>query len=291
VGLWAEPIPLSRDESARRRIGRLDYLGGWSLRSDDPRFGGISAMHVEGGRVTALSDAGTLFHFALPGEASSGRVRIAPLRFGPGSATAKGDRDSEALAVHGDTAWIGFEGRNSIWRYSRIDWSFEAAAAPPLMRGWAANRGSEALLRLEDGRFLVFSEGAPEAGLSPALLFHGDPADPATRAVPIRYRAPQGYRVTDAALLPDGRLLLLNRKFSLFGGLGARLTVVDARRLSAGAILQGRDIAELRPPLSVDNMEALSVTRENGRTIVWTASDDNFSPLQRTLLLKFEMVD
>jgi hypothetical protein len=36
-------------------------------------------------------------------------------------------------------------------------------------------------------------------------------------------------------------------------------------------------------------MEALSVTRELGRTIVWIASDDNFSPLQRTLLLKFAL--
>jgi hypothetical protein len=36
-------------------------------------------------------------------------------------------------------------------------------------------------------------------------------------------------------------------------------------------------------------MEALSVTVENGRTIVWMASDDNFGPLQKTLLLKFAL--
>jgi hypothetical protein len=36
-------------------------------------------------------------------------------------------------------------------------------------------------------------------------------------------------------------------------------------------------------------MEALSVTQENKRTIIWLASDDNFIPLQRTLLLKFEL--
>jgi hypothetical protein len=34
-------------------------------------------------------------------------------------------------------------------------------------------------------------------------------------------------------------------------------------------------------------MEALAVEREGGRTILWIASDDNFNPLQRTLLLKF----
>jgi hypothetical protein len=38
-------------------------------------------------------------------------------------------------------------------------------------------------------------------------------------------------------------------------------------------------------------MEALSVDSENGRTILWIASDDNFNPLQRTLLLKFALAD
>jgi hypothetical protein len=37
-------------------------------------------------------------------------------------------------------------------------------------------------------------------------------------------------------------------------------------------------------------MEALAVVEEQGRVIVWVASDDNLLPLQRTLLLKFEWV-
>jgi hypothetical protein len=36
-------------------------------------------------------------------------------------------------------------------------------------------------------------------------------------------------------------------------------------------------------------MEGISVTREGGRTIVWLTSDDNYSPLQQTLLLKFAL--
>ena len=52
-----------------------------------------------------------------------------------------------------------------------------------------------------------------------------------------------------------------------------------------------REIARLQPPLTIDNMEGVSVTVENGRTIVWLASDDNFFPLQRTLLLKFALME
>ena len=99
-----------------------------------------------------------------------------------------------------------------------------------------------------------------------------------------------GYRVSDATLLPDGRLLIVNRRFEWLEGVSAALTVVDAGALRAGAIIQGREIARLQPPLTVDNMEGVSVTVENGRTIVWLVSDDNFFPLQQTLLLKFALL-
>jgi hypothetical protein len=36
-------------------------------------------------------------------------------------------------------------------------------------------------------------------------------------------------------------------------------------------------------------MEGLSVTQEGGRTIVWLTSDDNYSPLQQTVLMKFAL--
>ena len=55
--------------------------------------------------------------------------------------------------------------------------------------------------------------------------------------------------------------------------------------------MRGRQIADFHRPINVDNMEALSVTREQGRTIVWIASDDNYNPLQRTLLMKFALAE
>jgi len=47
--------------------------------------------------------------------------------------------------------------------------------------------------------------------------------------------------------------------------------------------------ADLRQ--SIDNMEGLSVHRgADGETVLTMISDDNFSPLQRTLLLQFTLV-
>ena len=286
------PVPLDAGHPGRRRLGALLYLGGWQLGSDSPRFGSISALHVEGGEAIALSDAGTLFRFALPAGRGAERVRIVPLPSGPGPATRKSNRDTESMVIDGVSLWAGFERHNMIWRYRRADLAATASAQPDPMRRWRANSGPEAMARLADGRFLVLGEGLNDLqATSDAVLFDGDPALATTPAFRLRYRRVPGYRATDAALLPDGRLLILNRRFAWLEGWSAVVTIAETRGLRAGGTIAGREVAALRPPVSVDNMEALSVTVEHGRTIVWLASDDNFFPLQRTLLLKFELVE
>jgi hypothetical protein len=279
-------LPLDSRRPERDRVGALTWLEGWAIESTDPRFGGISALHVEGDRVIALSDTGMVIRFSFSSAIPD--MEISPLSAGPGSADVKGDRDAESMTVHNGDAWVGFERSQAVWRYDLKDWRPESSARPPAMRRWSSNRGVEALVRLPGGRFLAFSEGGgfPE---SPAVLFHGDPARPGTAAETLRYRPPEGYRVTDAALLPDGRLLLLHRRVRMTEGVAAKLTVARLPPLAAGALISGEEIAVLRTPVAVDNMEGLSVTVEGGRTIVWIASDDNFNPLQRTLLLKFAL--
>jgi hypothetical protein len=89
-------------------------------------------------------------------------------------------------------------------------------------------------------------------------------------------------------LLPDGRILVLNRRFRILEGVSAKLTLLRGR-LAPGALLGAVEIADFHRPVTVDNMEGLSVTQEKGRTIVWLTSDDNYNPLQRTLLMKFAL--
>lgn len=298
-----KPIVLDSRDPARTKLGALTFLGGWSLDSPNRGFGGISAMHVDEGAVAALSDAGALIRFPLP-KGASVRGRIDPLPVGRGGRVAKRDRDTESMVLFGNHAWIGFEWRGAIRRYvtgtgptgtgptgtGSAGWRSDAHHAPAAMRAWPNNSGAEGIVRLTDGRFLVFSEGAMRNdGTSEVLAFSGDPAVAGTAMRSLGYRAPSGYRLTDAALLPDGRLLLLNRRFSLFEGFAAKLVVARPPRPGTAAIIAGDELADFASPVTVDNMEALSVTREAGRTIVWIASDDNFSPLQRTLLLKFAL--
>src|SRR5688572_6283450 len=91
------PVNLLYGDPDHGSAGRLIYLGGWKIGSNDRRFGGISALHVDGENVVAVSDAGALIRFALPGSPPSARIEALP--DGPGSAEVKSQRDAEAMVV------------------------------------------------------------------------------------------------------------------------------------------------------------------------------------------------
>jgi hypothetical protein len=286
------PIAIDESHPSHRRVGKLEFLAGYSIRSNDPRFGGLSAMHIDGGKLVALSDAGSVFQFAVPSRGGNERADIRLLRDGPGPAEHKRNRDIESLAVAGGKAWLGFENRNAVWRYDLRTWRSEGGTTPRAMAGWPKSAGAEAMLRLADGRFLVFSEGQEETGgTTQLLLFGSDPAAAGQTPVALRYRAAQGYKITDAAMLGDGRVLFLHRRLSWLGRFSAKLTIGRLPALRHGAIVTGREVAAFEAPIAADNFEALAITRQNGRDTVWIASDNNFSQLQRTLLLKFQLAD
>ncbi|WP_050805405.1 esterase-like activity of phytase family protein [Sphingomonas sp. KC8] len=286
AAIVARAVPLDRDDPARVRVGGLTYMGGWVLTSAHRRFGGLSSLTVDEGGLLGLSDKGGVFRLiAQHGRPPAGHG-VGVLPDGP-----MAGRDSES-AVRGPdgTLWVGFEGVNAIWRYDTALSRTTGHVAPPAMADWPRNGGPEAMVRLPDGRFLIFSEDGDggSLGCHAALIFRGDPVEGGA-AERFCYRPPAGYVITDAVLLPDGRLLALNRRYTLLDGVSAVLSIIDRHAIRAGAKVESREIARLTPPLTVDNMEALAVTQENGRTILWIASDDNFSRAQRTLLLRFRL--
>jgi hypothetical protein len=283
----ARPVQLDAGDPERRRADRLTFLDGVQLTSPDPAFGGFSAIHVAGERITLLSDGGNLVRFTLAG----GQVRqpwFGRLATGPGRGWEKRDRDSEAMAVAPDgTRWVGFESRASIFRFAPGG-GFAGAVSPAALADWSVNGGMESLVRLPDGRFVAIAERAPKGELRPGLIFAGDPIrHPVPRR--FRYRPPPGYSPSDAAALPDGSLLVVNRRFHLPYTFSAALTLIPADAIRPGATVRGEPVATLAPPLLHDNFEGVAVTREGDATIVWLVSDDNSSWLQRTLLLRFRL--
>lgn len=291
--LDAVPLALDPGDPAHVTVGRLRYLGGWVLTSQDRQFGGLSSLTVRDGRFLALSDTGWLFSFDRRGARFAGLSRIALRDPRGGFPANKIDRDTESMAwsPDGTRLWVGLEEQNAIRRYGDPAAPAEAESRPKAMSDWPPGTGPETMVRLHDGRFLLLSEDADgPGGARDALLFDRDPTDPAARSTRFGYRPPRGFSATDAAELPDGRLLVLNRRFSPLDGVAAAVTIIDPARIVPGAVLTGEEIARLEPPLSVDNMEGVAVTQDAGQTIVWLVSDDNYNPIERTLLMKFALL-
>lgn len=295
--IHATPISLDRDHPERRVLGALTYERGWVLTSEHGAFGGISSMRaLGGGRLMAVSDRGTIFHFTADAANRVWRLEPQAVPDGPGPKKYFGwfDRDIESMAYDPESGrtWFAFEFWNSIWRYdpslTRADGK---RARPREMREWPLNGGTEAMTRLRDGRFLLFSEEAsPDeapAGTTEAMLFPRDPLQGKPKPIRFFYRPPEGFVPTDAAELPDGRVLMLNRHFSPLDGLAAAITLIDPSDIRRDRVLEPRIVARLSSPMEIDNMEALAVETHESRLIVWIASDNNFSLLQRTLLMQF----
>ncbi len=90
--------------------------------------------------------------------------------------------------------------------------------------------------------------------------------------------------------LPDGDLLVLERRLTLMQGLAARVRHILAADLKAPGPVKARNIATLSYPYNIDNMEGIA-TRQGpgGETYVYLLSDDNYLSLQRTLLMMFRL--
>ncbi|CAN5235427.1 hypothetical protein BH10PSE14_BH10PSE14_38390 [soil metagenome] len=290
-----ESVPVNLDPAhpARRRVGDLLWLGGIELRGRGDAFGGFSSLHIDHGRFTLLSDGGNIVSFKLGHHNVVEQVRFAELPDGPGSGWAKYDRDSESMAVDPRTGqiWIGFERANEIWRYAPDFARAEVHAAPPAMDDWPVNTGAESMTLLPGGGMLVIAERAGEKGHRhhPGIFFAADPTRHPRLGFRFEFVPPPGYDPSDMTVLPDGRLLILTRRFALPFVFSNKLVVVDRHAIRPGAIVRGREIATLAAPLIHDNFEGVVATRENGATIIWLVSDDNQLFLQRSLLLKFRL--
>jgi hypothetical protein len=286
----AMPVDLEPGNPARKSLGKLEWLGGWKLTGSIWQFGGLSGMLVSRGRFTGISDLGAIFEFGIGGTA-----RLRPIPLGCGRRQYKMDQDSELIAQRepDGEVWIALESLNAMCRHDPQVRTTRATTQPIALRNWDDTDGAEAAAWLADGRFALFGEGNVDGkpGIRPLLLFAGDPALPETPVIVAEYRSPKGTRPVDAVTLSDGRVLVLNRSFRFPVQFRAVLVEIDAGQFKPGATVSGREIARFAPPVLTDNYEALAVEETGEGRIVWIASDDNYFPLQRTLLLKFRMKD
>jgi hypothetical protein len=304
IEVKARPLPSfdTRDHS-HVRFGALEYRSGLILTSPFRGFGGLSGLRLDakGERFISISDKGSWFtgRIVYRGREMIGLddVEAAPMLGADGRPiTARGWFDSESIALDGPFVYIGLERVNQLLRFD-FSKGFtralgEVVPLPPAAKKLPFNKGLEALVMVPKGFALAGTLIAlSERGLDPqgnliAFLIGGP--TPGQFSV----RRTGNFDISDAVLLVSGELLVLERKFSLLEGVGIRIRRIALKSLAPAAVVDGPSIFDADLGQEIDNMEGIDahVTPE-GDTVLTMVSDDNFSMIQRTLLLQFTLVE
>jgi hypothetical protein len=209
--------------------------------------------------------------------------------------TEHGWYDSESLAMDGDIAYVGLERVNQVMRFD-FSKGFtrargEVVPMPPAVKRLPNNKGLEALVVVPKGlplagTLLALSERGLDANGDLIAFMVGGPS-PGQFSV----RRTDNFDISDAVILPSSDLLVLERKFSLLSGVGIRIRRIALAAIAPGALVDGPAIFNADLGQEIDNMEGIDahVTPE-GDTVLTLVSDDNFSMIQRTLLLQFTLM-
>jgi hypothetical protein len=303
-------VPITRFEIAapeRRRFGALEFRSGLALSSPTRGFGGFSALALtEGGhRLLMVADDGDWLsaRVATRDGAMTGLddVWLAPMLAPDGALMRRvGRYDSEGMTIAPDGfVYVSYERVHEIWRYDIARHGLAARAqpvpTPPETKKLGENKSLEAVAAPPaghplDGKLVTIAERPPKsypdaARATPAWVV---PTPAASGGFAFQVARVEEFDVSDAAFLPSGELLILERRFRLTDGVRCRIRRVPAAAIRPGARAEGELIFEAGMAHEIDNLEGLSVHRDGAGDVILTlCSDDNFNWFQRNLLLQF----
>lgn len=298
-------IPFETGFPGRTRFGRLEWLGTLELSSESPYFGGYSgiAVSADGSEFLAVSDAGSWLRGRIAASPEGVLTGVAGLTAGPllgpdgKPLDTKSDADAEGIAsaspgvLEGNT-YISFERRHRIVVVNNGPEGpgpvTRQVVLPPEALQASANAGLEAITVLrggpERGALVAFAEKQlDQAGNHTGwLLGSSTPRRLSLKRI-------DEFDVTDAAALPDGGVVLLERCFPCPILTQMRLRRLSAEELVSGRLMEGETLLLAGQVYEIDNMEGIALHLDGqGRGILTVISDDNFNRrFQRTLLMRF----
>lgn len=264
---------------------------------------GLSALawDADEGILYAISDLGALLH--LQPEWDGNNLRAVTLLATHALRNASGEAldgewdDAEGLVlehandgVSGNSVLlVSFEGETRVDAY-RPDGSYLDRRTLPTElndkeRFPGGNQGLEALTTLSDAG-LVSGPQRPFTDSDRSFLHLYASAGQHWWFKPLD---PDHSSLVALETLPDGRLLLLERRYiSFFQAVLFAVRVVDPREAPAGGELAVTDLAifDSSKGWRIDNFEGIAHHTGNR---VFIVSDDNSNPIQKTLLLYLEL--
>ncbi|KQV73299.1 esterase-like activity of phytase family protein [Rhizobium sp. Root1220] len=290
--------------SNETRFGPFEFLGGLEMVSRNRVFGSLSSIRLQPDRThfVGVLDTGHWMTGCIernPQGRLSGLadVEITPMRNRVGqSFEGKGHMDAEGLALHGDRVLVSFEQDHRVDVYPNPGFetsrAIDAMPIPFPKRSLRANRGFETIAvspltsPLKGGTLIVAERSLDADGNAYAAILDG----PMKGKLALAHYG--DYDATDGAFLPNGDLLLLERRFNMAEGIGMRIRRIKSADIKPGSVMDGEILLQGDFNYQIDNMEGLEAfTAVDGTTHVILVSDDNHSMLQRNLMLEFRLVE
>lgn len=303
IDIQAAPIEaFDPRDPEQTRFGELQFRGGLALTSKNDAFGGISALHIEpdGARFLAVTDRGSwlrgriVYRDGKP--AGIADAEMAPILGADGRPlAARGWYDTESLTELDGFFYVGIERVEQIVRFDIRRYGLaargEAIQVPDDFKSFTRNRSLECLAGAPKGSPLsgrligVTERSLDAAGNMRSFLLKG------TAVERFSVKRNDDYEASDCAVLMPSDLLLLERSYSPVRGVRMRVRRLPMGSIKPGAVVDGPPLIEADLAHQIDNMEGMAVHRtERGETVLTLVSDDNFSPIQRNLLIQFTLV-
>lgn len=290
--------------TSEKRFGKLEFVGGMVMSAPEKLFGAISSIRFRpnGEDFIAVLDTGhwltgRVTRDAVGALSGLAEVRITPMLDMSGrEPPRKMEMDAEGLALRDGKVLVSYEQRHRIDIYP--DPGF--ATSKPLDRlphlipnnELRHNGGMEALAvspadsPLAGALVVVAEKSIDTDGNLLAAILEG----PLKGTFAVTHHP--SFDVTDGAFLPNGDLLLLERRFNFAEGVGMRIRRIRGADIRPGAVVDGEILMEAGMAYQIDNMEGMDVVKgPDGSTRLIIVSDDNHSFLQRNLMLEFKLVE
>lgn len=298
----SRPITHFRIGHQTKDFGPFEFVGGLELVSRGRHFGALSSFRFlsPGSDFAGVADTGFWFFGRIARDEAQRPVAISDFTM-QSMVDDKGEAidekwyvDAEGLAVKDGVATVGFERNHRVAQF-RIEPEDMKAPFRELdflvpRRELRQNKGFETVVHApEDGPLrgslvLVSERSIDQEGNIFAAILEGPGMGIFT------VKRDDNFDITDGAFLPDGDLLLLERRFTVADGVAMRLRRIGGETIRAGHVADGPVLLSADMGYQIDNMEGLDVWRRaDGALMVSVMSDDNHSLLQRNLYLEFRL--
>lgn len=303
VPVTSSPITAFKLNSTQTVFGKLEFNGGIQMSSTNPLLGALSSIRFRPDKThfVAVMDTGHWVEGAIERDAAGKLSGLSDLtvtsmidRQGR-SERVKRFMDSEGVALREGQVIASYEGLHRVdvypdpgFTHSRPLRTLPILIAP----GRLSSNGSLETVAvappssaLAGGVVIVAEASTDKAGKLYAAVLDG----PRKGQFTVVRKEP--FAVTDGAFLPDGDLLLLERRFSFATGIGMQIRRIAGDSIRPGAVVDGEVLLQADMSNQIDNMEGLDViVQPNGDIHLIVISDDNHSILERNLMLEFKLL-